>query len=59
MSVCQLSNALLITSATVIVRFGGLFWLNPVAMVLCMLCSDVLAFEVVMCGEVWDSVCHV
>ena len=27
------SNALLMSSATVIVRSGGLFWLNPVAMV--------------------------
>ena len=33
------SNALLMSSATVIVRSGGLFWLKPVAMVLCMLCS--------------------
>ena len=36
------SNTLLMSSATVIVRSGGLFWLNPVAMVLFMLCSDVL-----------------
>ena len=35
------SNALLMSSATVIVRFGGLFWLKPVAMVF-MLCSAVL-----------------
>ena len=28
------SNALLMSSATVIVRSGGLFWLKPVAMVL-------------------------
>ena len=42
--VCMLtvSNALLMSSATVIVRSGGLFWLNPVAMVLFMLCSAVL-----------------
>ena len=33
------SNALLMSSATVIVRSGGLFWLNPVAMVLFMLCG--------------------
>ena len=34
-SVCMLtvSNALLMSSATVIVRPGGLFWLKPVAMV--------------------------
>ena len=36
------SNALLMSSATVIVRSGGLFWLKPVAMVLFMLCSAVL-----------------
>ena len=36
------SNALLMSSATVIVRSGGLFWLKPVSMVLFMLCSTVL-----------------
>ena len=36
------SNALLMSSATVILRSGGLFWLKPVAMVLFMLCSAVL-----------------
>ena len=36
------SNALLMSSATVIVRSAGLFWLKPVAMVLFMLCSTVL-----------------
>ena len=43
-SVCMLtvSNALLTSSATVIVRSGGLFWLKPVVMVLFMLCSAVL-----------------
>ena len=39
----MLSNALLMSSATVIVRSGGLFWLKPVAMVLFMLCSAALA----------------
>ena len=41
--VCMLtvSNALLMFSATVIVR-SGLFWLKPVAMVLFILCSAVL-----------------
>ena len=34
-------NALLISSATVLVRSGGLFGLKSVAMVLCMLCSAV------------------
>ena len=44
MSVCMMtvSNALLMSSATVIVRSGGLFWLKPVAMVVFMLCSAVL-----------------
>ena len=36
------SNALLMSSATMIVRSGGLFWLKPVAIVLFMLCSAVL-----------------
>ena len=36
------SNALLMSNATVIVHYGGLFWLKPVAMVLFMLCSAVL-----------------
>ena len=37
----NVSNDLLMSSATVIVRSGALFWLKPVAMVLFMLCSDV------------------
>ena len=36
------SNALLMSSDTVIVSYGGLLWLKPVAMVLFMLCSAVL-----------------
>ena len=36
------SNALFMSSATVIVRSVGLFWLKPVAMVLFILCSTVL-----------------
>ena len=42
--VCMLtvSNALLMSSAIVIVHSGGLFWLKPVAMVLFVLCSAVL-----------------
>ena len=35
------SNAFLMSSATVNVRSAGLFWLKPVVMVLFMLCSDV------------------
>ena len=34
-------ECLLMSSATVIVRSGGLFWLKPVAILLCMLCSAV------------------
>ena len=53
-SVCKLtvSNALLTSSATVIVRSGDLFWLKPVAMVLIMLCSAVLV-EAMLCGMVF------
>ena len=36
------SNALLMSSATLKVRSGGLFWLSPVALVLFMLCTAVL-----------------
>ena len=36
------SKDLLMSSATGIVRSGGLFWLKPVAMVLFMLCSAML-----------------
>ena len=36
------SNNFLMSSATVIVRFGGVFWLKHVVMVLFMLCSAVL-----------------
>ena len=36
------SNAFLVSSATVIVCSGGLLWLKPVAIVLFMLCSAVL-----------------
>ena len=51
------SNGLLMSSVTVMVRYGSLFWLNPVAMVLFMLCSVVLVewfllklCYVAMCG---------
>ena len=36
------SNTLLMSSAIVIMRFGGLFWLKHVEMVLFMLCSAIL-----------------
>ena len=38
----NVSNALFMSIATVIVRSGGLFWLMPVVMVLFMLCSALL-----------------
>ena len=41
-SVFTVSNTLLMSSAIVIMRSCGLFWLKPVAMVLFMLCSAVL-----------------
>ena len=61
------SNVLFISSATVIVRSGDLFWLKPVAMLLFMLCSAVLVewllwkpCFVEMCGMLfvmyWSSV---
>ena len=43
-NVCMftVSNALLMSNATAIVRVGGMGWLKPVATVLLMLCSAVL-----------------
>ena len=42
-NVCMftVSNALLMSNATAMVRVGGMGWLKPVATVLLMLCSDV------------------
>ena len=42
-NVCMftVSNALLMSSATAMVRVGGMGWLKPVAIVLLMLCSAV------------------
>ena len=60
MCMLTVSNALLMSSATVIVRSCGLFWLKPVAMVLVMVCSVVLvAFKAMLRGDVWDVVCGV
>ena len=50
------SNALLMSSATVIVRSGGLFWLKPVAMVLFMLCSAVLVEWLLLSHVAWRCV---
>ena len=46
------SKALLISSATVIVRAGGAIWLNPFAMVLFNVCR-VVCFVPVLRGCVW------
>ena len=45
-SVCMfiVSKALLISSATVIVRAGGAIWLNPFATVLFSVCSIIVIF---------------
>ena len=50
-SVCMftVSNALLISSATVIVRTGGAIWLNSFAMVLFNVCSAVTVEYCVLC----------
>ena len=57
------SNALLMSSATVIVRSGCLFCLKPIAMVLFKLCSVVhvewLLLKAMLCGDVWDVVCDI
>ena len=42
MCILTVSNALLMSSAAVIVRSDGLFWLKLVAMLLFMLCCAVL-----------------
>ena len=64
-SVCMfiVSKALLISSATVIVRAGGAIWLNPFATVLFSVCSAVtvgiLCFVPVLHGRVWYVCCYV
>ena len=66
-SMCMIivSKALLISSATVIVRVWGAIWLNPFATVLFNMCSDVtvecrvLCFVPVLRGCVWYVCCYV
>ena len=53
------SNALLMSNATAIVRVGGMGWLKPVATVLLMLCSAVVGFVPVLCCDVWYVLCYV
>ena len=64
MCVCMfiMSKALLISSATVIVRAGGVIWLNTFATVLFSACSAVtvvLCFVPVLHGCVWYVCCYV
>ena len=62
-NVCMftVSNALLMSNATAIVRVDGMCWLKPVATVLLMLCSAVFVecFEPVLCCDVWYVLCYV
>ena len=63
-SVCMfiVSKALLISSATVIVRTGGAIWLNPFATVLFSVCSAVTVECCVLypcCIGVWYVCCYV
>ena len=63
-NVCMftVSNALLMSNATSMVRVGGMGWLKPVATVLLMLCSAVFVecgFEPVLCRDVWYVLCYV
>ena len=56
------SNALFISSVTVIVRAGRAVWLNSFATVLFTLCSAVtveLCFVPVLRGRVWYACCYV
>ena len=49
-NVCMytVSNALLMSNATAIVRVGGMGWLKPVATVLLMLCSAAFVERLVL-----------
>ena len=63
-SVCMfiVSKALLISSATVIVRAEGAIWLNPFATVLFTVLyrhCRVLCFVPVLHGRVWHVCCYV
>ena len=59
-SVCMfiVSKAVLISSATVIVRAGGAIWLNPFATVLFSVCR-MLCFVPVLHERVWYVCCYV
>ena len=61
-NVCMftVSNALLMSNATAIVRVGGMGWLKPVATVVLMLCSAVFVECLVLntCCVVWYVLCY-
>ena len=62
MCMFNVSNALLMSNATAIVRVGGMGWLKPVATVLLMLYSAVFVecgFEPMLCCDVWYVLCFV
>ena len=62
-NVCMfpVSNALLMSNATAMVRVGGMGWLKPVATVLLMLCSAVFVECLVLypCCVVMYVLCYV
>ena len=62
-NVCMftVSNALLMSNATAIVRVGGMGWLKPVATVLLMLCNAVFVECLVLtpCCDVWYVLCYI
>ena len=56
------SNALLMSNATAMVRVGGMGWLKPVATVLLMLCSAVFVECLVLnpcCVVMFSMLCYV
>ena len=60
-NVCMftVSNALLMSNATAMVRVGRMGWLKTVATVLLMLCSTVFGFEPALCCDVSYVLCYV
>ena len=55
-------NALLMSSATAMVRAGGILWLKPDASVVDVVkgsCGGVFGFEAVLCMMLWDVVSDV
>ena len=58
-NVCMftVSNDLLMSNATAMVRVGGMGWLKPVATVLLMLCSAVFVECLVLCVVMFGMFC--